>query len=332
MAGSDDMTDQAVDPSIDPGIDPVADWVGTCVIAILTYKRPDDLARLLPEIEAQAAAAAGLAERIDVLVVDNDPAGSGAATVAAAGLERVRYVHEPVPGIAAARNRALAEAGDHDLLIFIDDDEHPRTGWLRLMLETYAAGDELAGVVGPVVSEYEVPLTPWVAAGGFFDRRRLPTGTVVTVAATNNLLLDLRRVRAAGLTFDERFGLTGGSDTLFTRALVAAGGRLVWCDEAVVTDVVPAARTQRSWVVSRQVRSGNSWARTELDLRPGLLTRCRLLALGGVRVLGGAAKLATGVVTRDLGRRARGTKLLARGGGMVLGAVGHVRVEYRRGG
>ena len=85
-------------------------------------------------------------------------------------------------------------------------------------------------------------------------------------------------------------------------------------------------------MVSRQVRSGNSWSRTELDLRPGLPTRLRLLALGGARVAGGAAKVALGWLTFDLGRRARGTKLLARGGGMVLGAVGHVRVEYRRGG
>jgi succinoglycan biosynthesis protein ExoM len=307
---------------------------GTVVVAILTYRRPDDLCRVLPEVEAQAVAAAHLAERIDVLVVDNDPAGSGRPTVEAAGLARVRYVHEPAPGIAAGRNRALAEAGDHDVLVFLDDDEHPREGWLRLLLATFLAGgpdgEALAGVVGPVVSEYEVPLSPWVRAGGFFDRRRLPTGTAVTVAATNNLLLDLHRVRAADLAFDERFGLSGGSDTLFTRALVAAGGRLVWCDEAIVTDVVPAARTERSWVVRRQVRSGNSWSRTELDLRPGFVTRAKLVVLGGVRVLGGAAKLALGFVTRDLGRRARGTKLMARGGGMVLGAVGYVHVEYRR--
>ena len=83
------------------------------------------------------------------------------------------------------------------------------------------------------------------------------------VAATNNLLLDLGRIRALGLEFDERFGLSGGSDTLFTRPLVARGGRMVWCDEAMVVDNVPAGRLTRDWVLRRALRSGNSASRVE---------------------------------------------------------------------
>lgn len=306
------------------------------VIAVLTFRRPDDLAALLPLLHAQVTERAPGAR---ILVVDNDP-DAGAEPVVAAAAARsgggdagLRYVHEPRPGIAAARNRALDEADGARALIFIDDDERPHPGWLGALLDTSAEHGG-PGVVGPVVSDFAVPLEPWVDRGGFFRRRRLPTGTPVTVAATNNLLLDLGSVRRAGLRFDGDLGLAGGSDTLFTRQLTAAAGPLVWCDEAVVTDVVPAARCTRSWVVRRQLRSGNSWSRTSLLLTrgalPRLVLRLRLAGLGLVRLAAGTARGGLGVVTRDVGRRANGVRNLARGLGLLMGAFGATYAEYRR--
>ena len=186
----------------------------------------------------------------------------------------VAYEHEPTPGIPAARNRALdASAGD-DLLVFIDDDERPGQTWLALLLETFVEHSAVA-VVGSVRSVYEAAPSAWVQAGRFFERRRPPTGTSLSVAATNNLLLDLRVVRRLGLAFDRRMGLNGGDDTLFTRKL-ARHGLMVWCDEAVVTDVVPAHRSTREWVVRRALRSGNSWSLTSVRLA----TRTRPAAPG----------------------------------------------------
>ena len=299
-------------------------------LGVVTFRRPSELAALLPLLAAQAAS---VDAEVDVLVVDNDPDGSAAAVCADTPAPRVRYVHEPRPGIAAARTRALRETTEHDLLVFIDDDEVPGDGWLSLLLRTYREHD-CAGVVGPVVSSFAVPLDPFVVQGGFFDRRRLPTGSVVDVAATNNLLLDLAPVRAAGLEFDDAFGLTGGSDTLFVRRLVATGARLVWCDEAVVTDVVPPQRCTRDWAVRRRLRIGNSWSLTALALTdrplPRLLLRGRLLGQGAVRLAGGGARALWGVVARDLRSRAVGTRTAVRGAGLLLGAVGYRYVEYRR--
>jgi succinoglycan biosynthesis protein ExoM len=312
------------------------------IIAVLTYRRPEDLAAVLPELEnqltenlprADSPTAGRIGDRSRILVVDNDPAASARSVCAEASLSRLDYVHEPRPGIAAARNRALAEAADHDLLIFIDDDERPVPGWLRLLLQTHRH-ERRCGVVGPVVSEFAVPLPEWVAAGGFFTRRRMPTGTPVTVAATNNLLLDLPRLRRSGVRFDDRFGISGGSDTLFTRQLVTAEGPLAWCDEAVVTDVVPAARCTRDWVLRRALRMGNSWSLTAVDLAsPGLRrlgTRTTMIASGTARILGGLVRSGLGVLTQDLGWRARGVRTLARGTGMLLGATGYHYQEYRR--
>lgn len=299
------------------------------VVAMLTYRRPDDLAEAIPAVLEQTTA---LHPAALLLVVDNDPAGSAAAEVARWADRGVRYVHEVEPGIAAARNRALNESSGSDLLVFIDDDEHPEPGWLQALLDTH---DRYRGaaVVGAVVSDYDAEPEPWITAGRFFDRRRLPTGTVTDVAATNNLLLDLAVVRAAGLRFDARFAQSGGSDTLFTRQL-AQHGPLIWCDEAVVVDRVPVTRLTRSWVLQRAFRSGNSWVRTSVLLAPTatarVSVRCRETARGTVRLVGGAARWTVGTVTGSVGQQARGRRTIARGAGMIAGALGHVHDEYRR--
>lgn len=299
------------------------------VVAVLTYRRPDDLGAILPLLIDQV-------ERVDlpasVLVVDNDAAGTGAAAASALENPLVRAVVEPRPGIAAARNRALAEA-DADLLVFIDDDERPSEDWLALLLATYRC-DRPAGVVGPVVSEFESEPDPWIKAGRFFDRKRHPTGTLVDVAATNNLLLDLRRIRAMDLRFDERFGITGGSDTLFTRQLVAGAGPLVWCDEAVVVDKVPSSRVTRRWVLRRAYRFGNGWSRTSIALTSGwsgrLRTRVWLTGVGVARVLVGGIRWVVGTLSRSTSSRAQGTRTCVRGLGMLTGAWGIVFAEYSR--
>jgi succinoglycan biosynthesis protein ExoM len=301
-------------------------------IAVLTYRRPHHLAALLPALAAQAGE---VAADVDILVVDNDPAGEAEELVRQAGQNApVRYAHEAAPGIAAARNRALDEA-TAEVLVFIDDDERPSRHWLARLLEARSHYRATA-VVGPVVSRYDSPPSRWVAAGGFFDRRRMPTGTPVSVAATNNLLLDLGWVRGNGLRFDSRFGLSGGSDDLFTRQLHNRGGLMVWCDEAVVIDVVPASRLTREWVLRRSYRIGNASSRVLLDLDgnrvgPRLLLRLRLVARGTARIVVGTLRYAAGVLTGRVRHRARGLRTAARGAGMLSGSLGSVYSEYSRG-
>jgi glycosyltransferase involved in cell wall biosynthesis len=302
-------------------------------IGVLTFRRPDDLRAVLPALLEQAADVEGPEYRVEVLVVDNDAAAGGQPVVDALGSPRVRYVVEPTPGIAAARNRVLDEARTADVLVFIDDDERPHPGWLRALLDARArwAADAVAGAV---VSEFAGVLEPWVRAGEFFRRRRLPTGTPIDVAATNNLLLDGALLRRTGLRFDPAFGLSGGSDTLFTRHLVAAGGTMVWCDEAVVTDHVPASRMTRRWVLRRAFRSGNSSSRVELVLAgtaaARLRARARAVARGLPRVLAGTARWSLGKAVQSVRHEAAGLRTAARGAGMLSGSVGVVYEEYRR--
>ena len=272
--------------------------------------------------------------RVDarVLVVDNDPAGGARATVTGFESPRLRYVHEPTPGIAAGRNRALDEARE-DLLVFIDDDETPMDGWLSALVGAYFHYSPSA-VVGPVIREYDGPVDPWIDAGGFRERARHPTGKRMEIGATNNLLLDLRVVRERGLRFDAEFGLSGGSDTLFTKQLTSGGGTLVWCDEALVIDPVVSERTTRPWLRQRTFRLGNTWARVHVLTAGAPLNRLRtrvLLAVAGIgRIVLGGGQIARGVLRRSLVDRASGTRLALRGAGIAAGALGSTYGEYNR--
>ena len=305
-------------------------------VAVLTYLRPADLAALLPQLldqagQVESAPIGGRTHRVRIVVVDNDPAGSAAGLVGAT--PEVHYHHELRPGIAHARNRALDAAADSDLLVFIDDDERPRAGWLRSLL-TVRSETGATVVAGRVISEFDVEPDAWVQAGGFFRRRSLTTGAPIDVAATNNLLLDLRAVREEGLRFDPRFGLTGGEDTLFTRTLHARGAQMVWCNEAVVTDVVPADRVTRRAVLRRAMSMATKQTRTDVELADGpagmLLARVNGVVRGMFRLLSGAVLLLLGTVTRSVRWQARGARATVRGLGMGAAAFGYQHQEYRR--
>lgn len=300
------------------------------VVAMLTFRRHDDLREVLPALLDQCDA---VPFETSVLIVDNDPSASAMHLAESLPPEAVRFVHEPVPGIAAARNRALLEAGPAELLVFIDDDERPEPGWLDSLVGTWKTTGA-ACVAGRVVSRLPAGADDWIVEGGFFERRSLPTGTQIDTAATNNLLLDMGQVDALGVRFDVRFGTTGGSDTLFTREIHRRGGRLVWCDEAVVVDIVPPSRFNREWVLRRSLRYGNSNSRTTLVMQNGpfgrLVQRLDLSIRGLARVLFGCGRFLAGCAMASVRHRARGARTAARGLGMVGGAWGFTYHDYRR--
>ena len=302
----------------------------TTVVAVLTYRRTELLPALLDELVRQARTVVPPAQ---VVVVDNDPGASAAGVVGAWADHGVRHVHEPRPGISAARNRALTEAAAADVLVFIDDDELPCPGWLQRLVGSWRTWG-CAAVAGPVSARLLAPPSAWVAGTGVFDRRREPTGALLGGAGAGNLLLDVGQVRELGLTFDERLGLTGGEDTLFTHQLLHRGGELRWCDEAEAVESVPADRVTREWVLRRCFRSAGSWSRAEVSLAPGgsgrLRTRAGILAKAAVRLSLAAAALTAAAVRRDATARGAAVGTLASYAGLVVGALGFVPGEYGR--
>lgn len=314
----------------DPG--PAASAAPVVVVAIATYLRTESLALMVQEVLAQAAE---VNAQVRVLVIDNDPAASARAPMAELVGEGLTYVHEPRPGLAAVRNRAIDESAAADALVFIDDDETPGSRWLARLLETWAAHGADA-VAGPAVRVLPAGASAWVQACGHFDRRRRVTGSSVPGAATNNLLLDRRAVRRLGLRFDERFGLSGGEDTLFTRTLVRRGGIVVWSDDAEVLDPVPADRATPRWVLRRDFRTGTTWSRVHVALAADAwsraVQRAELVAHGTWLLVRGAVAVLVGAVggSGGLARRARGARRVASGLGVLLGVAGLTFEEYAR--
>jgi succinoglycan biosynthesis protein ExoM len=303
------------------------------IVAIPTFRRAEALANALTAVREQVDAENDLPEaplHCSILVIDNDPAGSGERIAFEHG---ARYVIEPRPGIAAVRNRALGECRSAGALLFIDDDETPEPGWLRAMIETYLATHPTA-VAGRVVTRLPHDAPPWVSQGGAFDRPRRTRGQLMSEAATNNLLVDVDGIRRLGLSFDERFGLTGGSDSMFTLQLTRRGGTIRWAEDAVVIEQEDPQRFTRSWALRRAFRFGNTSARVRIALAPSrahrLLERMVSLGRGGVRALGGSGRWGLGVVSCSVRHRAYGLRTATRGLGMMAGAVGYTQDEYGR--
>ncbi len=136
------------------------------------------------------------------------------------------------------------------------------------------------------------------------------------------------------MRFDEAFGLSGGSDSLFTEQLVRAGVPMVWCAEAVVTEAVPPDRAGRDYVVRRTYSLSNVSTRVDIALAaPGaarLAIRARSLSAAAVRSAVGAATLARGALGGSLAARAGGRVALARAAGAAAASVGRRYTEYAR--
>ncbi|MET0819347.1 MAG: glycosyltransferase [Aeromicrobium sp.] len=300
-------------------------------VAILTYLRGEQLGLLLGVVDDLLADVHDFTT--EILVVDNDPAGSAEAVVNGAITDRVRYVNETTPGIAAARRRALAETRDSALLMFLDDDLEPSRPWLEPMISLWRS-TQAAAVVGHVDYYFESAVDPWVVEGGFFRRAVHPHGARLAVAGAGNLLLDRQRVAALGVDFDPTLGLSGGEDTLFTRQLSDRGGLIVFCPGSVVRGLVPADRTVRAQALTRARAHGGIGVRVELagapSLRRSVAVRLRAVLGGAARVVVGTLRGLAGVVAKDLSHQARGARLAARGQGMIDAGLGRYTEEYAR--
>lgn len=307
-------------------------------VAVVTYRRNGDLAELLPHLIRQAHEAATLGHTCGVLVVDNDPDMGARPLVeefsARGGDVTVRYAHEPEPGIAAARTRAL-DACDTDILVFIDDDEIPCEGWLTQLIATHAATGA-AAVAGPVEPTYpeQTPtrrLSPWIVDGPFHASPDITDGALLTHAATSNLLLDMRQVRSLGVRMPA-VGTRGGEDVIFTDRITRAGGEIIWCRRAFVTETVPDHRLRTGWVLTRSMIDGSNESSRRLDpaASRSVGRRLGLTGAGALRIGAGLARVAVGAARRSPSNVGGGLHTLMRGSGMCLGAWDIVHDGYPR--
>ena len=227
-------------------------------IVIPTYRRPAHLARAIASCLAQA----GEADAYEILVIDNDAAGSAEAAVAAIAAVNavpIRYVGEPRAGISHARNTGVVSA-EGRYLAFLDDDEEADPGWLAAFLATIRATGADA-VIGPVYPHFPAeapPIDPY-RRKVFTRDAQVPTGTrLAKWSGIGNTLLDKARCFAGAEPFDPRLGLSGGEDTVFLRQLLRRGGIVVWCAEAAVRESVALDKLATRFLLRRAFRGGQT--------------------------------------------------------------------------
>ena len=225
-------------------------------VCICTFKRPVLLRRLLLELDGQVTE--GMFS-YSIVVVDNDHRQSGEATVlnfAASSKIAITYCVEPRQNIPMARNRAVENA-QGDFIAFIDDDEFPVKNWLLTLLKACSTYD-VDGVQGPVRRYFDDEPPKWIKRGKFYERPTYPTGLIIdwTKGRTNNLLLKKTLFSGEPLPFKPEF--VTGEDQDFIRRMINKGHRFVWCDEAVVHEVVPPIRWKRSFMLRRALLQGST--------------------------------------------------------------------------
>ncbi len=232
-----------------------ADLVRVSVI-IPTFRRAEGLGRALASVTALTPVAGA---KVDIIVCDNSPEASARAQVIAFGIDSpltVTFVHEPSPGVANARNSAVA-ACFADFIAFLDDDEEAPADWLKALLATQAAFD--ADVVfGPVTARLGTPAASKFDAyfNAFFSRRGAGQDEQLNCyyGCGNSL------IRRARLPAIEPFSVVqndmGGEDDRLFHGLLAKGAVMAWAAGAPVFEDVPPSRATLDYTLRRAFAYG----------------------------------------------------------------------------
>lgn len=240
-------------------------------VCICTYNRPQYLKRLLDGLRDQDTN--GLFT-YSVVVADNDHLRSAEPLVSAFGASSsvpVRYCVETRKNIPLARNTAIENA-DGDLIAFIDDDEFPPKRWLLILFEAWQRyGAD--GVLGPVKPYFDEKAPSWVVRGRFYHRPTYPTGSVIrwTMGRTGNVLFEKRILAEVEEAFRPEFH-RGGADQDFFRRMIEKGHVFIWCDDAVVHEIVPPVRWKRSFMLRKALLQGSFAPLHPTNAAPEVLT------------------------------------------------------------
>ena len=225
-------------------------------IIIPTFRRPDGLAKATRSVMAQANPC-GLA--LEIIIVDNDPDGSGRDMAEALMSETtldIRYVHVPEAGVANARNGGLA-ASTAPLIAFIDDDEEAHPTWLCELVgaQRFHGAD---AVFGPVRARVPDGVADHHAYYAEFFSRFGPeeSGPIQDYYGCGNSLVRRAALPGGDTPFSVDRNEIGGEDDLLFAQMKARGARFVWCEEAWVWEDPSPARASLAYTLRRAFAYG----------------------------------------------------------------------------
>ncbi|MBP7705023.1 MAG: glycosyltransferase family 2 protein [Caulobacter sp.] len=239
-------------------------------IVIPTQRRPAGLAVAMASALRQAGADPS---SLELVIADNDQVPSAQAAVEATGRAApfpVVYVHEPAPGVANVRNRALSVARGA-LVAFLDDDQEAPEGWLADLLRVRRAAD--ADVVfGPVHARAPEGV---VTHRAYFERffSRLDDSAEGAIAHFHGCGNSL--IRRGALPSEQPFSVErntiGGEDDLLFGDMRAAGKRFAWAPGGWVWEDPVPSRLTLKYTLARAFGYGQGptehcWSSTPRDM------------------------------------------------------------------
>lgn len=258
--------------------------------AFCTYNRATRLERLVTAMRAQACPIP-----FEILAVNNnsqDDTLTVLEKLSALPGPSLRVVTEMQQGIVPARNRAIAEAIDSDILVFIDDDELPLPGTLKAAcdailneeaqcaggkVEVDFSGSERPAWLGDELLGFLAEVNHGDAAFWIQDTSR-PIWTA-------NIAYDMRIFREdSNLRFDSRYNrvgadVGGGEDAMMFRELLSRGVRIRYRPDMAVLHGVEPWRLKRGYFLRLHYRAGlrhgefqlPAYSRTVFGVPPFLL-------------------------------------------------------------
>ena len=284
-------------------------------LIIPTQRRPQGLACAARSVFAQRGV--DPAEYcLELVVVDNDAVPSAQFLVEQLAREApflVRYVHEPEPGVANARNAAMA-AAKGDLIAFLDDDEEAPPTWLAALLEARERFN--ADVVfGPVRTRVPAHITRHRAYLEAFFARTGPNRPCLLdrYYGCGDSLLRRAALPDQRQPFSTVRNHIGGEDDMLFGIMQTRGARFAWTPDAWVWEDPVESRLSLAYTLRRAFAYGQGpSAHCAAASPPDRLGVARWMAVGVIQAAGfgllAAVKWLTGAQDRAemLDRAARG--------------------------
>jgi glycosyltransferase involved in cell wall biosynthesis len=228
--------------------------------AVCTWNRSASLARTLEQMT-------GLVVPRDIgweLLIVNNCCTDGTDAVIASFADRlpVRRTFEPRPGLANARNRAVAEASG-EYVVWTDDDVLVDSDWLAAYCRAFRRWPDADVFGGPIEPLFEGEPPEWIPRtmdriGAVYGRQTLGTEPVALSADSvgagpygGNMAVrrdvQLRFPYDAGLgVSQERYSI--GEETEAIRRILSAGSEGWWTPEPRVRHWVPRASQTEAYV------------------------------------------------------------------------------------
>lgn len=209
-------------------------------VIIPTFRRPASFLRAARSVLTQRGVA-----QLELIAVDNSP--EGAALAAFRQIEReagipFRWTHEPKPGVAHARNTALALARG-DLVAWLDDDEEAPPHWLASLIAVRTETGAQS-VFGPVRARAASDAEHMCFFEALYSRNgpALSGSTPRAYGIGNSL--QPRLLFEEPSPFDVAANETGGEDDRLFASWADAGARFAWAADAWVIEHLDHKRTR----------------------------------------------------------------------------------------